>query len=93
MVGKRFVRLAVFLALICASPPVSLAGHAHDSCNDAIHCALCSFASSLVALGSRPPQIPTPAARLERARRGVLQLTTPDLQVANPSRAPPGLPS
>ena len=70
--------------------PLPLASHAHDSCYDAVHCALCGFASISVALSSRPPQLPTPVARVDLIRRPIDRLSSLQLQAANQSRAPPG---
>ena len=90
MAGKRFLRLAVFLALVCASLPLALAGHAHDGCYDANHCVLCRVASTSIALISRPPQVPIPVTRVVLIYQAIGSLPISCPQAANRSRAPPG---
>lgn len=89
MGGKSLIALAMLLAVIAAGSPISLESHVHETYDEATHCALCSFASSAVALAGQPLRAPaalTPASRIQPASQQVPAQHRPP---ANRTRAPP----
>jgi hypothetical protein len=91
MNGKGLIALAILLALLFAGSPFSLERHVHASHDDTGPCALCSFASTAVALAGQPARAPEALAWIYRVRPAIQQVPAQHRPVANRTRAPPVL--
>jgi hypothetical protein len=89
MSGKSLIALALLLALLFAGSPSSPEGHVHETYDDAFHCALCSFASSAVALAGQPVRVPAALARTNKIRPPSQQVPAQHKPAANRTRGPP----
>ncbi len=91
MNGKGLIALAILLAVLFAGSPFALESHLHESYDDTLHCALCGFASTAVAVAGQPVRVPAALARSNRIHPTSQQLPVRHAPTANRTRAPPAL--
>jgi hypothetical protein len=89
MRGKSLIALAMLFALLFAGSPFSLESHVHETYDDTVHCALCSFAATAIALAGQPVRLPVALARTHGIRPPSQQVPILHRPAANRTRAPP----
>jgi hypothetical protein len=89
MGGKSLIALAILLAVVAAGSPISLESHVHETYDETVHCALCSFASTAVALAGQPVRAPAALAPTNRMHPASQQVPSQHRPAANRTRAPP----
>ena len=81
--------VALFVALFFAGSPLLSANHAHNGYDDTVHCAICSFASTFIALGNLPSEMPGALAPVAATYVASERVPISESQLANCIRAPP----
>jgi hypothetical protein len=89
MSRKSILTLAISLALLFTGSPVLLESHVHEAYDDTTHCALCSFASTAVAIAGQPVRVPVAPARTDMVRPASQNVQVLYEPAANRTRAPP----
>jgi hypothetical protein len=88
---KGLIALAILLALLLVGSPFSLESHVHESHDHTGPCALCSFASTAVAVAGQPTRALDALAWTQKIRPAGQQVSAQHRPAANRTRAPPVL--
>jgi hypothetical protein len=86
---KGLIALAILLALLLAGSPFSLEGHVHESHDDIGPCAICSFASTAVAVAGQPARASDALAWTHGIHPASQWVPAQHRPAANRTRAPP----
>lgn len=89
MNGTGVLRLTVLLALLLADSPISLAAHAHETYDETVSCAVCSFVAGSVVLTDQPDRILLATGPAERVQPASQLPPDTSYRVAKRTRAPP----
>jgi hypothetical protein len=83
------LRLTILLALLLADSPISLAAHAHETYDETVSCAVCSFVASSTVLTGQPDRILPATGPAELVPPASELSPDTSCRVAKRTRAPP----